>query len=161
MATLCTCAELTLYWFVAVDPKGDVFVDGASGSFSRGYTPLVVEWPAHSSGCRILPAQLSWAGTVQITNAGDLMVGDSQKPVAITYGHPKFKKIIATTGFGNVKSSTYFTHTDDNRDVWTANYQANSVTRFQYPQGGLPRLTISGLSGPMRVFAVPCPAPNC
>lgn len=137
------CSGLSRYGGgLAADNHGNVFVQGAT---SAGYLK-VEEVPAGHSNCVVLPAKSVFFGGVAVTQAGDLVVGDSYRRHALTYAAPSFKKVIATTTFLGMPRSglNAIALTKDGAGIWTTSVAGKrAVLLYRYARTEKPSVRIS------------------
>jgi hypothetical protein len=155
------CSKLTLFGGVTVDGHGDAFVNGWDEK--GGQRTGVVEWPGGSTQCRRLVAQPSSPSSMEVTDSGDLIVEDASTLTLTTYAAPRFHKVVATTELKRIDGAGYASLALRKGDgaVFSANEDLNTVTRFRYPAGGAPTLTIPGFDDPVFVAVSPCAQQNC
>jgi hypothetical protein len=155
-----SCSALQLYYGLTVDAAGDAFVDG----YPRSGPTTVVEWPVGTTTCQVLQTSEQGSGQLQFTEAGNLVVDDDYQARSITYAHPKFDKIIATTHFSHVGFNFYTGLRKANQQIWVSSSDFSTVARYPYPAGGTATLTIdaSRLPGyPGSIAVSPCSEPSC
>ena len=155
-----TCSDLYRYYFVGVDKKGDVAVDGEDESG----IPHVDLVRAGSSSCTPLTSiGLQFPGGVQFTTSGDLAVDDQLALTITTWTAPNFTSSSSTTTLGGGISDPVtfaFVKSDvpkGDKYLWTANAGSGDADEFAYPAGGSPILDVTGIIEPIGV-AVQKPA---
>jgi NHL repeat len=145
-----TC-DLTSYFFVAVDPGGDVFVDGLDANAA----PAIREIPRKKQNCRPIPPTLASPGGLAIDAAGDLVVDDRSGALK-AYAPPDYSTLVSTTTLTGVTEPIAFAFQQGEDFVWTADVGSSSVTQFAYPAGGSPTGTLNGeLAQPLSVATYP------
>ena len=147
-----TCSDLYRYYFVAVDKKGNVAVDGEDES-GLPHVDLV---PAGSTSCTALTAiSIEFPGGVQFTDKGDLGVDDQEGLTVTTWTAPGFtSKSSTTTLGGGISDPVTFAFVKRDPSLWTANAGSGDATEFAYPAGGSPSTTITGIEEPIGVAVV-------
>ena len=146
-----TCSNLYRYYFVAVNKKGDVAVDGQNSS---GY-PAVSFIPSGSSTCTPLSISLEFPGGLQFTAKGDLAIDDQDTSVVTTYAAPNFTSVVASTTLSGASDPVTFAFTKKDVNLISANAGGGNGTQFAYPAGGSPNLTFSGMVEPIGVAVQP------
>jgi hypothetical protein len=150
-----TCPHVTEYDGGLVVDKGNVFFQGYLRKSRRSYVTVVEEIPAGKFGCKQLPMRRlhdSWGG-LALTNAGDLLVGDSYTHEVRTYAAPSYSQVIARTNFREegVRDLSAFALTKDNHEIWIANNNAYpTVALYRYPDARKTLVTMA----PTRTQAV-------
>jgi len=142
-----TCANMYRYYFVGVDKKGNVAVDGEDSSFA----PAVDVIRAGSTSCTALSTSLSFPGGVEFTTTGNLAIDDQDTSTVSTYLAPSFSTVISTTTLSGSSDPVTFAFGTKDADLISANAGGGNATQFAYPNGGSPNLTWSGLVEPIGV----------
>ncbi|HET6274545.1 MAG TPA: hypothetical protein VFE16_01240 [Candidatus Cybelea sp.] len=163
------CANIYKYYFVAVDSKGNVAVDGfnISAETQVGYIA------SGTNSCVALSSiTADFPGGLQFTHEDDLAVDDqlanNYHGVVTTYGKsPLFRHVIHVTEFNDAFiDPVTIALTAHDADIWTADAGANGggsrpqsagVALFLYPHGGSPSKTITGPYEPVGIAVRPPP----
>jgi streptogramin lyase len=144
-----TCANLARDYFIAVDKNGNVVVDGADSN-GDVYFDLI---PSGSTSCKALPIRLTFPGSLQFNQRGDLVVDDQANSAVKTYR--AFRKLVHVTTFAGGIDPVAIALTYRETGIW-AGY-AGGMALFPYPAGGSPEVTISGLVEPIGIAVTPVP----
>jgi DNA-binding beta-propeller fold protein YncE len=147
-----TCSNLYRYYFVAINKKGDIAVDGQDSS---GF-PEVDLVPSGSSSCTPLTSiSLEFPGGLNFTDKGDLAVDDQDTNTVTTYAAPNFTSVVATTPLSGISDPVTFAFTKKDASLITANAGSGDATAFPYPTGGSPTITYGGMVEPIGVAVQP------
>ncbi|MBV8068233.1 MAG: hypothetical protein JO113_09690 [Candidatus Eremiobacteraeota bacterium] len=155
------CPSMTDYTRpIAIDRKGDVFIDSPIGIHQ--YIPYVNEVPAGQHSCKRLPVKLSSFGGLAVTDAGGLVVGDYYNFDAFTYAPPGFRRVVARTnlGGGNPHGASFpeaIALTHGNSGIWVATESGSgdyAAALYRYPRGSSKRLVHIRLSNGASAVAV-------
>jgi DNA-binding beta-propeller fold protein YncE len=125
-----TCAPGVAFEGVAVDTKGDVFVD-----YNESGAGAIIEYTGGLKGCHatVLGVTLSFAGGMALDSKGDLLVCDQLKP-AVEVIDPPYTKVNHTLGSGFTEPF-HVTLNKANTFAFVADVGAAKVFIFDYPNG--------------------------
>jgi hypothetical protein len=144
-----TDPSLTRAFFVAVDSRNDVFVDGFNDADGQS---IVGEFPANSNHFRTLPIYPEAAGGIAVDSKGNLLVLD-QSIKTIGIYPPPYKELSAAISIDALVAPVDFALNRNNSLLFVSDNFQGAVIRYSYP-GGVPNDYIPlrlGLGGPAPV----------
>jgi len=135
---------------VAVDAKGDVFVEYFSSSLAKG---VLAEYEGGLSGCKEtgLTPTFQFNGGIAVDKKRDLIVCDASQVDVID---PPYTRISGTIGSG-FSGARGVSLNKKNNLALVADTSANTVTLINYPAGSNKTVLTSGLSEPEGVVDSP------